>query len=357
VNWLEALILGIIQGLTEFLPVSSSGHLELGKAVLGNLPEEGMLMTVILHFATALSTLVIFRKDIIEIFKGLFQFKNNKELHFSLKIIVSMVPAALIGILYEDQIDALFSGNLLLVGIMLILTGGLLFLADRAKNTTSDVSYKKAIIIGVSQAIAILPGISRSGATIGTSVLLGIDRTKAARFSFLMVVPLIFGAMAVKTKKYLEIQDLEANNNVSKTEIILTELTKDIDFEHVDTTLLSTAILNKENGWAILTNNPKLALGGTEVTKENIIEKYKTDLVAANLTDEKIEEVISHDFGKIRPYQKTPSLSIIIGFLAAFITGLFACTWMIGIVKKSKLIYFSIYCFIVGIVATVISFV
>jgi undecaprenyl-diphosphatase len=194
----EALILGIIQGLTEFLPVSSSGHLELGKALFGDnsVPEESLLFTVVVHAATALSTVVVFRKDILQILKGLFQFKRNEESEFSVKIIISMIPAAVIGILFDEQIEALFSRNILLVGGMLIVTGLLLFLADKAKNTSKDVSFKNAFIIGLSQAVAILPGISRSGATISTSVLLGIDRNRAARFSFLMVVPLILGKIA-----------------------------------------------------------------------------------------------------------------------------------------------------------------
>ncbi|MFT7129240.1 MAG: undecaprenyl-diphosphatase [Gammaproteobacteria bacterium] len=194
----ESIILGIIQGLTEFLPVSSSGHLELGKALLGDtsLPQESMMMTVVLHLATALSTLVIFRKDVILIVRGLLQFENNEEFHFSLKIIISMIPAAAIGVLFAAELEHLFDKQILLVGIMLFLTGALLFVADRSQNTDRPVSYKNAIIIGIAQAIAILPGISRSGATISTSVLLGVDRSKAAGFSFLMVVPLIFGKIA-----------------------------------------------------------------------------------------------------------------------------------------------------------------
>ena len=195
---LEAIILGIVQGLTEFLPVSSSGHLELTNQILSTdiNPDESILMTTVLHFATASSTIVIFRKDLGTIFKGLFQFKWNEQTKFSLKIILSMIPAALVGVLLEDEITSFFGGQTLFVGFMLILTGGLLFLADRAKNTNKSVGFFNSIIIGISQAIAILPGISRSGATISTSVLLGIDREKAARFSFLMVVPLIFGKMA-----------------------------------------------------------------------------------------------------------------------------------------------------------------
>tara|TARA_B100000900_G_scaffold197421_1_gene167101 strand:+ start:4464 stop:5258 length:795 start_codon:yes stop_codon:yes gene_type:complete len=194
----QAIILGIIQGLTEFLPVSSSGHLELAKCILGDesMPKESLLMTVVLHAATALSTVVVFWREIKEIFAGLLQFSWNKQFKFSLKIILSMIPAALAGIFFDEQIDALFGGQILLVGSMLFITGLLLFLADKAQKTEKDTSFGHALLIGLAQAIAILPGISRSGATISTSVLLGIDRERAARFSFLMVVPLIFGKMA-----------------------------------------------------------------------------------------------------------------------------------------------------------------
>jgi undecaprenyl-diphosphatase len=253
----EAIILGIIQGLTEFLPVSSSGHLELAKAILGDtsVPEESLTFTVVLHFATALSTLVIFRKEVAEILKGLFQFKWNDELKFSLKIIISMIPAVLIGLLFEEQLESFFGGKILLVGVMLLLTALLLLLADKAKNTTKEVSFSNSVIIGISQAIAMLPGISRSGATISTSVLLGIDRTRAAKFSFLMVVPLIFGKIG--------------------------------------------------------------------------------------------KDVLSGDLS----FQSSEIIPISAGFMAAFLAGLIACKWMIAIVKKSKLSYFSIYCAIVGFIA------
>ena len=195
---IDAIVLGIIQGLTEFLPVSSSGHLELGKAILGDnsLPKESLLFTVVLHFATALSTIVIFRKDILEIIKDVLKFQWNENLQFVVKIIVSMIPAAIVGVFFEEQLEQLFGGNIMLVGFMLIITAILLFLADKAKDTNKKVSYKNAFVIGIAQAIAMLPGISRSGATISTSVLLGNDKSKAARFSFLMVVPLIFGKIA-----------------------------------------------------------------------------------------------------------------------------------------------------------------
>lgn len=251
---LEAIILGIVQGLTEFLPVSSSGHIEIVKALFSQseVSEGGLIFTVVLHFATALSTIFIYRKDIASIFKGLFQFKNNEEFQFSLKIILSMFPAAFVGVVFNDQIEAFFNGNILLVGFMLIITALLLLLADKAKKTDKKVSFKNAFIIGVSQAIAILPGISRSGATISTAVLLGVDKEKAARFSFLMVVPLILGKVA---KDLLD--------------------------------------------------------GGFQTADVQMV-------------------------------------NLMVGFAAAFITGLVACNLMIKLVKKSKLIYFSIYCFIVG---------
>jgi len=194
---LRAIILGIIQGLTEFLPVSSSGHLEIVKCIFPSevVAKQSMLMTVVLHFATALSTIYIFRKDLSEIFAGLFQFECNEGFWFSVKIVLSMIPAIFIGLFFETEIEALFGGQLILVGSMLLITGVLLLLADKAKSSAKRVGIKDAIIVGIAQAIAILPGISRSGATISTSVLLGIDKEKSARFSFLMVVPLIFGKM------------------------------------------------------------------------------------------------------------------------------------------------------------------
>jgi len=196
-SFLEALILGIVQGLTEFLPVSSSGHIELAQKILGadNLKENEALLSVVLHAATALSTIVVFRKDILEIIKGLIA-RKKEHVMFSLAIIVSMVPAAFVGVFFDEFLETLFEGNLVLVGSMLIITCVLLFMADKAKNTDKSVTPKSAFIIGLAQAVAILPGISRSGATISTSVLLGIDRAKSARFSFLMVVPLILGKMA-----------------------------------------------------------------------------------------------------------------------------------------------------------------
>ena len=253
-EFFESFILGVIQGLTEFLPVSSSGHLEIAKYILNDasIQEKSMLFTVMLHFGTALSTIIVFRKDIVEIFKGLFS-QKKEDINFSLKIILSMIPAGIVGVVFDDVIDSFFQGKIMLVAIMLLLTGVILFIADKAKSTDKPVGWKDALLIGIAQMIAILPGISRSGATISTSVLLGIDRYKSARFSFLMVVPLIFGKMA--------------------------------------------------------------------------------------------KDLLSGDF----VVSSEQSIELIVGFFAALLTGIVACTWMIALVKRSQLKYFSYYCFIVGI--------
>ncbi len=195
---LQAIVLGIVQGMTEFLPVSSSGHLEIFKYLMGDdsSAEESLLMTVVLHAATALSTLVVFRKDVLELLIGLFRFQWNQETRYLAMIAISMLPAAAIGLLFEEEMEALFGGQILLVAAMLVVTAGLLFFADISDDKGRKVNFPRAFGIGIAQAIAILPGISRSGSTISASLIMGIDREKAARFSFLMVVPLILGKMA-----------------------------------------------------------------------------------------------------------------------------------------------------------------
>lgn len=201
-TWIEALILGVIQGLTEFLPVSSSGHLEIATVLLGVESKENLLFAVIVHAATALATVVVFRKDILEIFQGLLEFKWNESWEFSMKILLSMIPVGIVGIFYEDQITALFIGNLLLVGCMLLVTSALLFFSHFKKKNDRPVSYIDSVVIGVAQAVAILPGISRSGATIATALLLGVEKSKATRFSFLMVLLPILGASLLKIIDY-----------------------------------------------------------------------------------------------------------------------------------------------------------
>ncbi|MEO1450134.1 MAG: undecaprenyl-diphosphate phosphatase, partial [Bacteroidota bacterium] len=195
---------GIIQGLTEFLPVSSSGHIELGKVLLDVHPPDPLLFSIVVHAATALSTIVIFWKDIMTLIRDLFRFEWNESTRFVAMIALSMIPVGVVGILLEDQINALFDGQVLLVGVMLLLTGGLLFFSSRAGATDGPLTFGKAIIIGIAQAIAILPGISRSGSTISMALILGVDRAQAARFSFLMVLPPILAATVLKLKEYVE---------------------------------------------------------------------------------------------------------------------------------------------------------
>lgn len=193
-NWFEALILGLIQGLSEFLPVSSSGHLELGKIVMGVESKSSLMFTVIVHGATVLSTIVVFWKDIVKLFTGLFQFKWNEETQYIFKIGVSMIPVVIVGLFFEEEVEQLFSGNLLLVGAMLIVTALLLGFTFWAKNGSKNISFGHALIIGMAQAFAVIPGVSRSGSTIATGLLLGNKRTEVSRFSFLMVLVPIIGA-------------------------------------------------------------------------------------------------------------------------------------------------------------------
>jgi len=213
-TWLEALILGVIQGLTEFLPVSSSGHLELGTALLGVKSTENLLFAVVVHSGTALSTVVVFRKDILDLLKGLFPIQWNESWKFSLKILVSMIPVAIVGVFFKDQVESLFIGNLLLVGSMLIVTSFLLFITYFIKNTGKEVTRWHAIIMGVAQAVAVLPGISRSGSTIAMGLILGADKEKVTRFSFLMVLIPILGASLLELKDYLETPELHTGTAV-----------------------------------------------------------------------------------------------------------------------------------------------
>jgi len=253
-NWLEAIILGIVQGLTEFLPVSSSGHLELGKFLFGIDAESNFYFTLAVHGATVLSTIAVFWKDIVNLVKGLFRFRMNEETTYVLKIFVSMIPAGIAGIFMKDIIENFFNGNMTALGIHFIITAVLLVLPYFIKPKERSISYFNAFVIGIAQAIAILPAISRSGATIATGMMLGNRKDEIARFSFLMVLIPILGA--------------------------------------------------------------------------NFVEVASGDIVA----------------------DSTGVGVIVIGFLAAFIAGYFACRWMIALVKKSKLIWFAVYCAIIGII-------
>ena len=258
---LKSLLLGIIQGLTEFLPVSSSGHLEIFKVFLdfSYNSANSLFFTLIVHLATAISAIIYFWKDVKDIIISLINFKKNKNTFFAIYILISMIPAGLAGYLFESEINYLFNGNLTLVGFMLILTSLILYISDRFNNSSQRLNFKSSLIIGFSQALAILPGISRSGATIGTSIFLGLNRDVAAKFSFLMVVPIIFGS----SLKIILDNEIEFNNNN--------------------------------------------------------ISNY------------------------------------LVGFSSALISGYYACKWMIIFVKKSKLIYFSIYCLLIGLLSIIYS--
>jgi undecaprenyl-diphosphatase len=190
----EALILGIVQGLTEFLPVSSSGHLLLSKEVLGIENNGGTTFEVFVHAATVLSTLTVFKNDILKLFAGLFKFKYNSETEYILKIALSMIPIMVIGLFFKEEVEALFGQGPALVGSMLLLTAVLLLVSHFAvRKREKPISYSDAFIIGLAQACAVLPGLSRSGSTISAGLLLGNKRSEIARFSFLMVLVPILG--------------------------------------------------------------------------------------------------------------------------------------------------------------------
>lgn len=203
-TWVEAMILGIIQGLTEFLPVSSSGHLEIGSVLLKVQANENLLFAIVVHLATAIATMVVFRNDIKTLFTDLLKFQWNESTRFIFMLLISMIPVFIAGVFFKDQIESLFSGNLVLVGSMLLITGGLLLFAHFKNNGAKSVHFFTAFIIGIAQAIAVLPGISRSGATISTALILGVERSKAARFSFIMVLLPVIGASLLQVKDYIE---------------------------------------------------------------------------------------------------------------------------------------------------------
>ena len=207
-EWYEAIILGIVQGLTEFLPISSSGHLEIASYILKTNPSENLMFTVVVHIATAISIIYVFRKDINEIIKGLIQFKK-KQVDFILKILISSVPVGVVGVLFEKEVESFFTGNIVLVGSMLLITAALLFFTYFKKDDSKkNISYTDAIAIGLAQALAILPGISRSGSTISMALLLNVNREKATKFSFLMVLVPIFGILILKSiKGFTEISE------------------------------------------------------------------------------------------------------------------------------------------------------
>lgn len=260
-SWLEALILGLVQGLTEYLPVSSSGHLQIGHALLGTAGEENLTFAIVVHAATVLSTLVVLWREVAQLFVGTFTTTAwNNEKKYVCKLLVSMIPVFVVGMFFKDEVEAFFGNGLLLVGICLLITATLLAFAYFAKpRQKAEISYVDAFVIGLAQAVAVLPGLSRSGSTIATGLLLGDKKESVAQFSFLMVLIPILG------EAFLDLLDLCGSGTVLGI------------------------------GW----------------------------------------------------------LPLAVGFVAAFVSGCLACKFMLALVRRGKLIYFAIYCAIVG-AATVI---
>lgn len=276
---LEAFLLGLVQGLTEYLPVSSSGHLTIGSALLGVDADQNLVFTVAVHVATVLSTIVVLGHEILKLIRGSFcripattpsgsatlWERMNAEQRYVLAIIVSMIPVGIVGVFFKDTVEEIFGSGLLVVGLCLLVTASLLAFSYYAKPRQKDeISLKDAFVIGLAQAVAVLPGFSRSGSTIATGLLLGNRKESMAQFSFLMVIPPILG---------------EA--------------------------LLDTIKVFRE---------------GVEATFNGI-----------------------------------GSVPLLVGFLAAFVSGVIACKWMIGIVRRGKLIYFAYYCVAVGLLTIVLS--
>jgi len=260
-SWLEALVLGLVQGLTEFLPVSSSGHLEIGKVLLNVELEKSLSFTVLVHFATVLSTITVFFQDLKKLSAGILQFKWNEESRYVSKILLSMLPVLIVGLLFREELESLFSGNLLLVGSALLVTALLLVSTQLVKPGTKQIPFLDALLMGLAQALATIPGISRSGATISTGLLLKNGRGQVAQFSFLMVLLPIIGAALLD--------------------------------------LLSISSSPDDSG------------------------------ISAS--------------------------SLIIGFLAAYLSGYMACRWMINLVKKGNLYWFALYCAVVGVISIIFA--
>lgn len=257
-SWLEALILGIVQGLTEFLPVSSSGHLIIGREILGVANAENVTFEVMVHAATVLSTITVLWKEIIHLFAKFFKFQWNDETQYICKIFVSMIPVLIVGVFFKDTVEQFFGEGLLLVGCMLLVTALLLTLTKFVRfKEDKPLTFGRAFIIGIAQAVAVLPGLSRSGSTIATGLMTGVSKNEVAQFSFLMVIIPILG------EAFLD-----------------------------------------------------LIGGGFSFSQCGIAP-----------------------------------MSLFVGFLAAYLSGVFACKFMINLVKKANLVWFAIYCAIVGIIA------
>lgn len=255
-TWLDALWLGLIQGLTEYLPVSSSGHLEIANTLLGINGSDNLTFAVLVHAATVCSTLVVLWKEIAGLVQGVFRFRWNEETQYAAKILISMIPVGIVGVFFKDAVEEIFGSGLLIVGIMLIVTALLLTFAYYARpRKKENISYRDAFIIGLAQACAVLPGLSRSGTTIATGLMLGDKKEQVARFSFLMVIIPILGEAFL---------DLTGG-----------------DFAPAESGLSVTAM--------------------------------------------------------------------IVGFLAAFVSGCAACKWMLKLVQNGRLVWFALYCALMAV--------
>jgi len=265
-NWFEALISGLIQGLTEFLPVSSSGHLAIAGTIFGLSGEENLAFAVLVHVATVLSTIVVLRKEIADLLTGLLAFRWNASAKTVAMILVSMIPVGIVGVFFKDYVEEMFGSGLLLVGFMLILTSVLLMISYffTPRRQKEEITFRDAFIIGIAQACAVAPGLSRSGSTIATGILLGNRKENVAKFSFLMVIIPVLGEAFLDVVKVMKNSDTQMFSSMNTS-------------------------------------------------------------------------------------------AIVCGFCAAFISGLFACKWMINLVKKGKLVYFAYYCIAVGLIVILYS--
>ncbi|MDR1415079.1 MAG: undecaprenyl-diphosphate phosphatase [Odoribacteraceae bacterium] len=258
-EWLQALALGVIQGLTEFLPVSSSGHLQIFGALFGVDAGENLTFAIVVHAATVCSTIVVLWRELVSLCGGVCRFKYNAEMAYALKIGLSMIPVAVVGLFFKEQVETLFASGLVLVGCMLLLTAALLAFAYRTRPGRRSLSYRDALIIGLAQACAVVPGLSRSGTTIATGLLLGNRKEDVAKFSFLMVLIPILG--------------------------------------------------------------------------ESLLDLIKGDFSASGI----------------------PAGVLLVGFAGAFVSGVIACSWMINVVKRGKLIWFALYCVLAGALSIVLG--
>ncbi|MEN8249361.1 MAG: undecaprenyl-diphosphate phosphatase [Bacteroidota bacterium] len=216
-NVFEAFILGLLQGLTEFLPVSSSGHIQLGAYFFELNNQENLMFTVIVHGATVISTIIVFWKEIKKITIGVLKFKYNDDMKFFLHVVVSMIPVGIVGVFFKSDVEGFFDGKIVFVASMLMITGFLLAATHyiKADTRTGKINYMKAFIIGIAQAFAVLPGISRSGATIATALIAGVEKKEATRFAFLMVIIPILGATLLQVIEIVKTPAITGNTSIA----------------------------------------------------------------------------------------------------------------------------------------------